>query len=168
LARAIIGLSDAHERNREILAQPLPGGDGETIGEALLAPHRSFAPIIQPLLDEHPGVIRGMAHITGGGIVDNVPRMLPAGLAAEVDPSRWQVPPIFSHLIEKGNVPPAERYRAFNMGLGFVIAVRPDEAEMVLAALPEAARIGVVRAQAEGEPAVVGLPVGAAELSSDR
>ena len=66
---------------------------GATVGEALLAPHRSYLPLVRPLLER--GLVKGMAHITGGGITDNLPRMLPEGCAAEIDLRAWTVPPIF-------------------------------------------------------------------------
>jgi phosphoribosylformylglycinamidine cyclo-ligase len=124
LARRVLGLTGDHEVDRRLLARPLPGGGGETVGEALLRPHRSFLPAVLPLLGE--GLLRGMAHITGGGLLDNLPRMLPAGLAAELDPSAWTTPAIFDLLVEEGGITPAERYRAFNMGIGFVLAVAPE------------------------------------------
>ena len=76
---------------------------GRTIGAALLEPHRSYLPVIKPLLSS--GVIKGMAHITGGGITDNLPRIFPEGTAAVIDRSAWQVPPIFQWLQRAGTVP---------------------------------------------------------------
>ena len=76
---------------------------GCTVGEALLEPHRSYLPFIRPLLDA--GRIKAMAHITGGGITDNLPRVLPHGTAAVVDAAAWEPPPIFRWLQKSGNVP---------------------------------------------------------------
>jgi len=105
---------------------------GTTIGDALLAPHRSYLRLIEPLLDS--GGIKGMAHITGGGITDNLPRILPAGVHAVVDRSSWRVPPIFSWLQRTGNVPVEDMYRTFNMGVGLVAAcARDDEAAIATA-----------------------------------
>ncbi len=129
LARRIVGLTgDGADRAR--LDQPLPDGGGVSIGEALMQPHLSYQSLVRPLLDR--GIVRGMAHITGGGIVDNLPRMLPQGVSAQLDSTAWTVPPIFSFLVERGGVSPAERYRAFNMGIGFVIAVEPDTVDWAL------------------------------------
>jgi phosphoribosylformylglycinamidine cyclo-ligase len=83
-----------------------------------------------------------MAHITGGGLLDNVPRMLPAGLAAEIDPTAWQTLPLFAYLAATGNLPAEESYRTFNMGIGFVLAVGPEDETEVRDALPEASTIG--------------------------
>jgi phosphoribosylformylglycinamidine cyclo-ligase len=126
---------------------------GASIGEALLVPHRSYLPLIRPLLDR--GVIKGMAHITGGGITDNLPRILPAGVHAEVDRSRWQVPSIFQWLQRAGDVPDADMFRTFNMGIGLILACGSETADGVIACLersgePGAARIGVVRSGGDG------------------
>jgi phosphoribosylformylglycinamidine cyclo-ligase len=133
LARRIVGLSGDREADRVRLLAPLPGGDGGTIADALMAPHLSYVSAVTPLLEG--GRIHGMAHITGGGLVDNVPRMLPEGLAARFDVAVWPVPSVFAYLCELGRVAPAERYRVFNMGLGFVLAVAPEEASAVVAEL---------------------------------
>jgi phosphoribosylformylglycinamidine cyclo-ligase len=102
---------------------------GVTVGEALLAEHRSYlAPLTEPL--EH-GWLSGMAHITGGGIPDNLPRVLPDGAAARVDRAAWPVPPIFKYLQEKGNVAVGEMDRTFNMGIGMVLVVAPESVELL-------------------------------------
>jgi phosphoribosylformylglycinamidine cyclo-ligase len=92
---------------------------GTTVGEAFLTPHRSYLPLVQPLLDQ--GRIKGMAHITGGGITDNLPRILPHGTAAQVRVSSWEVPPLFRWLQESGHVPFDDMMRTFNMGVGLII-----------------------------------------------
>ncbi len=156
LARHILGLTGDAASDRAILDRPLPGGGGETIGEALMRPHPSYFSKVMPLVQD--GLVRGMAHITGGGLIDNVPRMLPDGLAAWIDPSTWTANPIFTYLVEAGSVPQAERYRALNMGIGFVLAVPADRAREALEALPGAVEIGrVVAADGEGLPRVRGL-----------
>ena len=94
---------------------------GETIGEALLRPHRSYLPVIRPLLGR--GLIKGMAHITGGGITDNLPRVLPPGTAARVVRTSWRVPAIFRWLGESGRVPEYDLRRALNMGIGMILVV---------------------------------------------
>ncbi|HVZ23761.1 MAG TPA: phosphoribosylformylglycinamidine cyclo-ligase [Vicinamibacterales bacterium] len=94
---------------------------GTTVGEALLAPHRSYRAAVRPLVDA--GLVKGMAHITGGGITENLPRTLPDGCSAEVDRGSWRVPPIFSFLQQRGGIADDEMLRAFNMGVGLVLSV---------------------------------------------
>jgi phosphoribosylformylglycinamidine cyclo-ligase len=102
---------------------------GATVGEALLAPHRSYLRSIRPLLDA--GLVRGMAHVTGGGMTDNLPRVLPPGCAAQINRGAWTVPPIFRFLQEQGNVAVDEMFRAFNMGIGLIVACRETDANGV-------------------------------------
>lgn len=94
---------------------------GQTVGEALLRPHRSYLRAVQPLLNA--GLAKGLAHITGGGITDNLPRILPPGTAAEVRRGAWPVLPLFTWLATAGGVELADQYRAFNMGVGLIVAV---------------------------------------------
>jgi len=94
---------------------------GVTAGDALLAPHRSYLKAMRPLIDA--GLVKGMAHITGGGITENLPRTLPAGCAAEVDRRSWTVPPIFTSLQKRGGIAEDEMLRAFNMGVGLIVCV---------------------------------------------
>ena len=150
LARRLVGLTGDRDADLATLAAPLPGGDGETIGQALLRPHRSYLPAVGPLLGR--GLVRGMAHVTGGGLLDNVPRMLPAGLVAEIDPNAWEAPPLFAYLVAAGNLSCAERYRAFNMGIGFVLAVAPAAEAEVRAELPAAIAIGRVTRDSADHP----------------
>ncbi len=155
LARKIVGVTGEIEHDREILSAPLAGADGETIGSALMQPHRSYLAAVSPALDA--GMIKGMAHITGGGLVDNVPRMLPEGVAAEFDRSTWTELPIFTHLVEQGNVPELERYQVFNMGLGFVAAIEKRNRDTVLSMIPESRVVGRVVPASATEPRVRGL-----------
>jgi phosphoribosylformylglycinamidine cyclo-ligase len=106
---------------------------GTTVGEALLRTHRSYLSVIAPLLER--GWIKGMAHITGGGLTENVPRMLPSGRAFSLDRTSWAVPPLFRWLQKAGDLDEAEMFRAFNMGVGLVLACSPGHADDVLAAL---------------------------------
>jgi phosphoribosylformylglycinamidine cyclo-ligase len=103
---------------------------GMTIGDALLAPHRSYLASVRPLL-EHD-FVKGMAHITGGGLTDNLPRTLPEGCAAEIDQRAWTIPPIFQLLEQRGGIARAEMFRAFNMGVGLVVVCAARDAERVL------------------------------------
>jgi phosphoribosylformylglycinamidine cyclo-ligase len=106
---------------------------GRSIGEALLEPHRSYLPLIKPLLAT--GSIKGMAHITGGGITENLPRILPEGTAARIRTSSWSVPRLFTWLQESGRVPMDDMMRTFNMGIGLIAAVDPDKVDHVKSAL---------------------------------
>ncbi len=85
---------------------------------------------------------KGLAHITGGGFLDNIPRILPDHLGARIDRGSWTVPPIFRLLVELGSLPPSEAYRVFNMGIGMVLVVDAGQADGVLGLLPEAKVIG--------------------------
>jgi len=113
---------------------------GVTVGEALLVPHRSYLPVIKPLLAS--GLIKGMAHITGGGITDNLPRIFPRGTAAVIDRSAWQVPAIFEWLQQTGNVPDQDMLRTFNMGIGLIVACEESDADRLLTALAAAGEPG--------------------------
>ncbi|MBA2339521.1 MAG: phosphoribosylformylglycinamidine cyclo-ligase [Pyrinomonadaceae bacterium] len=97
-----------------------------TVGEALLAPHKSYLPALAPLLDAN--LIRGLAHITGGGLLENIPRILPEGTSVEIARGAWTVPPVFSVMQRIGNVSEVEMYRTFNMGVGMaVICAQADK-----------------------------------------
>jgi phosphoribosylformylglycinamidine cyclo-ligase len=130
---------------------------GTTIGSALLVPHRSYLDAIQPLLDDRR--IKGMAHITGGGITDNLPRILPEGCDAVIDRSAWEVPPVFQWLQRTGHVPVDDMLRTFNMGIGMIVAVGEADVDIVLRGLRSSGEspivIGSVR---EGSRGVVYRP----------
>ncbi len=155
LARRILGLGSDPGRDAGILSQSLAGSD-ETIGKALMAGHRSYAREIAPLLEQR--LVQGMAHITGGGLIDNLPRTLPEGCIARLDPETWIVPPIFRHLIERGGVSEAERHRVFNMGIGFTLIVRVTDRDAILDQLPGSVPIGeIVPRMTSDESAVQGV-----------
>ena len=154
-ARAVLGLNGDPEHDRALLAEPVVGGSGESLGEALMQPHRSFKEDVLPLA--RAGLITGMAHITGGGLIDNVPRMLPDGLSAEIDSSGWIVPPVFLHLVQKGDTHRTEYHRILNMGIGFVLAVRPAVADQVLSEVPGTVAIGRIVPSAADGKRVLGL-----------
>jgi phosphoribosylformylglycinamidine cyclo-ligase len=98
---------------------------GATLGQALLAPHRGYVAALEPLLER--GRIRALAHITGGGFAGNIPRVLPPGLGALVRRRAWPVPPLFRLIQQAGGVGEDEMYRTFNMGIGMVAAVAPED-----------------------------------------
>jgi phosphoribosylformylglycinamidine cyclo-ligase len=112
----------------------VPGLGGVTVGEALLAVHRSYLRAVEPLLAER-GLVLGLAHITGGGITDNLPRIFPAGVGARIFRGAWEVPPLFRFLGEAGQVSVDDLYRSFNMGIGLIIACRPADADRVVSML---------------------------------
>jgi phosphoribosylformylglycinamidine cyclo-ligase len=113
---------------------PAPFGSATSLGRALLVPTRIY---VKPLLKalRAPGGIKAMAHITGGGFVDNIPRVLPERLAARIDLSRVKVPPVFPWLAFLGAIPEAEMLRTFNCGIGMVLVVERDRAEALTSAL---------------------------------
>ena len=102
---------------------------GMTAGDALLLPHLSYLKPLEGLIDK--GVIKGLAHITGGGLTDNIPRILPEGTAVQIAKGSWNIPPLFDLLRRLGNVSDAEMYRTFNMGVGMVIVCSASDAEMI-------------------------------------
>jgi len=106
--------------------QEMPG-TGRTVGDELLAIHRSYLNVLQQPLAQ--GIVRGLAHITGGGIPGNLPRVLPEGLGAVVDRSAWEVPAVFQTLQDAGGVTRDEMDRVFNMGVGMLAVIRPDDVE---------------------------------------
>ena len=127
---------------------------GMSIGDALLTPHRSYLPIVRPLLESRAGVIKGMAHITGGGITDNLPRVLPKGTEAVVRSGSWDVPPVFRWLERAGGVPREDMLRTFNMGVGLILVVRPVDAAPVLASLGGEGRVIGAITSGPSEPRV--------------
>lgn len=129
LARQIVAA------NREIAAEIYRDELGETVGQTLLRPHRSYQKVIAALR-EHEGV-HGFVHITGGGIVGNTKRLLPVGLKLEIDWSAWEWPPIFKLLQDNGNVATEEMRNVFNLGIGLIVIVKPHMHETVQVALRE-------------------------------
>jgi len=115
------------------LADPAPFAPGRTLGQALLAPTRIY---VKPLLALHrAGLLKAAAHITGGGLPGNLPRVLPEGVEAVVDATAWPVPPVFGWLARTGNVAAEELLRVFNCGIGMVAVVAADQAEDAAARL---------------------------------
>lgn len=116
---------------------------GESLADAILRPHHCYVPDLKPALS----LIKGMAHITGGGFEENVPRILPEGLGARLDKAAWPVPPIFPYIQRAGGIEDAEMYRVFNMGLGMVFAVAPENAGRLRETVPGALLVGEVTSQ---------------------
>ena len=155
LARRAFRLDDSPEATRERLAA-IPSGCAAPLGALLMAEHRSYVADLLPAIDA--GFIHALAHITGGGLIDNVPRVLPAHLTARFDPSRWTIPPIFTAIQHAAEVPDAEMYRVFNMGVGIVMVVSPDHLNDVQAMIPGAIVVGAVVPRGDREPVeIVGV-----------
>jgi phosphoribosylformylglycinamidine cyclo-ligase len=151
LVRRIFGIGVGGDRDADRAALGTWYEDlGSTLGDALLAVHRSYYHDLKPVL----GRLHGIAHITGGGLIDNVPRILPDGLAAHVDRSAWTIPSIFTLIQQRGDVSDDDMYHTFNMGVGIVLAVAADEADAIAAHVPDATRVGTVIRQS-GERRVI-------------
>jgi phosphoribosylformylglycinamidine cyclo-ligase len=103
---------------------------GRSLGEELLAPHRCYANAILPLLEEFD--IHAMAHLTGGGFYENIPRVLPSDCSVTIERRSWSIPPIFSLIQERGNIPDSEMFRTFNMGIGMALVVQPEQAPLLV------------------------------------
>ena len=112
-----------------------PAGLDTTLGEALLAPHRSYLRVLRPVLER--GLLKALAHLTGGGVFDNLPRVLPEGCAAEIDRAAWPVTPLFALIQEASGLPDEELFRTFNMGIGMVMICDPAEEKAVREAIKE-------------------------------
>ena len=125
---------------------------GATLGDVLLTPTKIYVKALKPLFQA--GVVKGVAHITGGGFIENVPRMIPDGLAAEIDLGTWPVLPIFDVLEKAGEIDHMEMYNIFNMGLGMVLAVPAERADETLALLEANGetgyKVGRIVADADG------------------
>ncbi len=127
-------------------------GLGRTLGEELLEPHRCYYHQLKPALR----LVKGMAHITGGGLLGNVPRILPAGLAARFYGGSWAVPPIFTMIQQRGDVSVSEMYRVFNMGVGMAVFCRRERVDELCSLVPEAKLIGEVVAQKGDDRVTIG------------
>ena len=125
---------------------------GRTLGKELLEPHRCYYHQLKPQLP----VIKGIAHITGGGLIGNVPRILPRGVAAQFNSRAWAIPPIFQLIQQQGNVAQDEMYRVFNMGIGMVVVCSPKDVGQFIEALPEAKVIGEVVKQVGKARVIIG------------
>ncbi len=143
LARRVLG------ETREILTQHYVEL-GQTLGEALLEPHRCYLKELKPVLP----LVKGLAHITGGSFPGNVPRILPPGVTARFDTKAWEVPPLFRIIQRKGAIEPDEMYRVFNMGIGMVAIASPEGADRIKSQSAEMLTIGAIIKQ-QGETRVI-------------
>ncbi len=130
---------------------------GQSLGEALLAPTRIYVKPLLELMQHLP--VKGMAHITGGGLLENIPRILPDNLCAVLQRSAWDMPPLFQWLQAQGNIAEREMYRTFNCGIGMAVVVSPEhvqQAQKLLRASGEQVwRIGEIKERAQGGPQTV-------------
>ena len=115
---------------------------GETVGAALLKSHVSYLRNLETLLDT--ATIKGLAHITGGGLLENIPRILPAGTAVEIKRGSWPVLPVFTAMQRLGNIEEAEMFRTFNMGIGMVVICSAEHAGEIKQAAGDVYEVGRV------------------------
>lgn len=148
LIRKILEVSSTDPRTVQL--------DGESLAEALLRPTRIYVKPVLDLIRECK--VHAIAHITGGGLLENIPRVLPSGLVASIDADSWQLPPVFKWLQEQGNVEQGEMYRTFNCGIGMVICVPANEVDNALTILHQAGEsarvIGKIDKGAKNQPQV--------------
>ncbi len=128
--------------------ESVPEGLGRALGEEMLEPTRIYVKTVLPLLDRF--TVKGMCHVTGGGLTENLPRILPAGLSAVVEIGSWPVPPIFELIAEAGGVEREEMLRTFNMGVGFVLAVPAHQTDDLIAALAESGETAYIIGEVAG------------------
>jgi phosphoribosylformylglycinamidine cyclo-ligase len=138
LARKVLGIGTGNDPR--LILNTYHAELGCSLGEALLKTHRCYYQPLRPLLPK----IKGMAHITGGGLLENIPRTLPSGHSVHIRKGSWKVLPIFEMIQNQGDIGEQEMYRVFNMGIGMVLFCSPGEASKLLAALPESKLIGEV------------------------
>jgi phosphoribosylformylglycinamidine cyclo-ligase len=160
---AVLGLasSGAHSNGYSLIRKILQvtGADlsapfhGRTLGETVIEPTRIYVKSLLALMRELP--VKGMAHITGGGLLENIPRILQPELTAVLDKTRWAMPPLFHWLQEMGNVAPQEMYRTFNCGIGMVVVVAEADAERAMQSLATMGetvyRIGEIQVRTAGQ-----------------
>lgn len=161
---AIVGLpSIGLHTNGYTLARKLVSEDeydapfnGTTFGDTLLASHPSYYKEVRAI--QQVAKVKVMAHITGGGLLENVPRTLPPNVKAVFEQTRWEIPPLFTELCKRGNLTHEERYRTFNMGIGYTLVVPLADAPKAVQAFPGAKVIGWIETRGQGDPQVVVHP----------
>ncbi len=130
---------------------------GRTFKDVVMAPTRIYVKSLLKLLEAMP--VKGMAHITGGGITENIPRVLPAGLTAEISATSWDMPPLFKWLQAQGNIADLEMYKTFNCGIGMAVIMSKENAAQAKVLLEAAGEtvytIGVIRTQQVGEASTI-------------
>jgi len=145
-----IGTGGDAEADRAALSKTYPPLE-EPLGEALLAVHRSYYADLKPVLPR----LHGIAHITGGGIIDNLPRVLPDGLAAHVEAGSWRVPPLFTLIQAQDALSDEEMYHTFNMGLGMIIIVAAEDVDAIAGQLRDGRVVGRIVRQADERRVII-------------
>ncbi|MDP9111712.1 MAG: phosphoribosylformylglycinamidine cyclo-ligase [Candidatus Eremiobacteraeota bacterium] len=161
---AIIGLPSVglHTNGYTLARELIPARewkntfDGRTYGDALLAEHPSYYTAVRAM--QKAATVKTMAHITGGGLLENVPRTLPANVKAIFEQSRWAIPPLFMELCSRGSLEHAEKYRTFNMGIGYTAIVPFTQAQAAIEAVRGAKVIGWIESRNAEEAQVVVHP----------
>jgi len=146
LARRVFGI----DANPSCLNKFYPGL-GKSLGEELLRPHRCYYPQLKPALP----LIKGIAHITGGGLTGNIPRILPQGLAAHLKKHSWDILPIFKLIQNEGNIEELEMYQVFNMGIGMTLVCSPQQVAKIASILPQAKVIGKIIKREDEERVII-------------
>jgi phosphoribosylformylglycinamidine cyclo-ligase len=153
LARAVLGLADEEPGIiQQRLSEHVPEL-GESLGDALLRPHKPYLDTVYPWVEQ--GGIAGMAHVTGGGIVGNLSRIIPDNCSAVIDPESWETPALFELIQARGDVSTSEMFDVFNMGIGFVLVTDQERASQILGHETGAWRIGEIRQAGESDKRVV-------------
>ena len=165
---AVLGLasSGAHSNGYSLIRRiiersgvDLHAANNKHLALDLLAPTRIYVKPLLALMAQYPGLVKGMAHITGGGLTENIPRVLPDAVIAAIDSKSWVAPPVFAWLQEHGKVEAAEMARTFNCGIGMVVIVARENAAVAMAHLRAAGEtvfnIGEIRSRGAGEPQAV-------------
>jgi phosphoribosylformylglycinamidine cyclo-ligase len=124
---------------------------GRSLGEELLQVHRCYYPQLKPVLP----LLKGIAHITGGGFVGNIPRILPKGVAVHIKKRSWDILPIFKLIQKEGNIKEAEMYQVFNMGIGMTIVCSPQQVDKIVSILPQAKVIGEIIKREDKERVII-------------
>ena len=153
--------SGPHTNGYSLIRRVLEGRDlhqqleeSVSLIDAVLAPHRSYLPPLLKL-EEAAIAVKGLAHITGGGLVDNIPRILPSRLHAQIDRRAWDPPPVFHRLIDWSGMDHEEAYRVLNMGIGMVVVISADQKDPIQTTLPDAIPIGALTAGSHPDPDII-------------
>jgi len=146
LVRRVFGIDANPSRLNEFYPEL-----GKSLGEELLQVHRCYYPQLKPALP----FIKGMAHITGGGFVGNIPRILPPGLTAHLRSDSWDILPIFKLIQENGNIEEAEMYQVFNMGIGMTLVCSPQQVAKIVSILPQAKTVGKITKRESEERVII-------------
>jgi phosphoribosylformylglycinamidine cyclo-ligase len=146
LARKVFGIDANHSCLKKFYPEL-----GKSLGEELLQVHRCYYPQLKPALP----LIKGIAHITGGGFAGNIPRILPEGVAARIKKRSWDILPIFKLIQKEGDIKEAEMYQVFNMGIGMTIVCSPQQVAKIVSILPQAKIIGAIIKRKDEERVII-------------